>query len=246
MQILSYIFWLLMIIISLIFFPIAVVIWIITVLFDKRLYILHLFSSFWAAMLTWTNPLWKVRFENRNKIDPKKVYIIISNHQSLLDILVLYRLFTHYKWVSKMENFRLPIVGWNMLINRYIKINRSSTKSYLKMLRDCENNLNSGNSVLIFPEGTRSKDGKLGTFKEGAFKLAKNTNYPILPVILDGTRSAIPKTGLTMRKNHNIKVKILDEISPDFYKTFESKELMNRTRDIYNTELKVLDPEYHT
>jgi len=223
-------------------FPLAVIIWLLTVLFDKKLIILHKFSSFWASIYTWLNPLWKVRIENWHKLVRHKVYIIVTNHQSLLDILVLYRLFAHFKWVSKIENFHIPIVGWNMRLNRYIEINRGKTKSFLKMMRDCENNLLSGSSILIFPEGTRSEDGKLGTFKQGAFKLAIKTNIPILPIVLDGTAKALPKNGFILRNRSNIKVKVLNEISPESFASMSSQELTKIVRSVMENELKKMNP----
>ena len=95
-----------------------------TVLFDRRLVLLHRFTCFWASLYTWLNPAWRVRIEGREKIRPRTAYVMVANHQSLLDILVLFRLFTHFKWVSKIENFRVPCVGWNMSLNRYIKLRR--------------------------------------------------------------------------------------------------------------------------
>ena len=83
------------------FFPIAVTIWLLTILFDRRLAVLHMWTSIWASTYSWLNPLWTVKVLGREKVDPKKAYVIVSNHQSMVDILVLFRLFIHFKWVSK-------------------------------------------------------------------------------------------------------------------------------------------------
>src|SRR4029079_1418346 len=140
---------------SILLFPVAVLIWATTVLFDKRLVLLHRFTCFWASLYSWFNPVWRVRVEGREKIDPNTAYVMVANHQSLLDILVLFRLFTHFKWVSKIENFRVPCIGWNMSLNRYIKLRRGDKESIDAMMTAAQQALAEGNSIMMFPEGTR-------------------------------------------------------------------------------------------
>src|SRR6185369_1806471 len=125
----STLFWIFLVVTSILLFPLALLIWALTVLFDRRLILLHRFTCFWASLYTWLNPAWRVRIEGRDRIAPNTAYVMVANHQSLLDILVLFRLFVHYKWVSKIENFRVPCVGWNMSLNRYIKLRRGSRES---------------------------------------------------------------------------------------------------------------------
>jgi len=99
--------------------------------------------------------------------------MIVSNHQSQLDTLVAFGLFFPFKWISKAEVFRLPFIGWNMTLNRYIKLKRGDRKSIQKMMTECEKMISKGNSLYFFPEGTRSKTGIIKPFKPGAFILAK-------------------------------------------------------------------------
>ena len=107
-------------------------------MFARRGVILHKFTCFWASLYTWLNPAWRVRIEGREKIRREAAYVIVANHQSLLDILVLFRLFVHFKWVSKVENFRVPFIGWNMSLNRYIKLHRGSSGSVSRMMNACK------------------------------------------------------------------------------------------------------------
>ena len=86
-------------------FPFALVIWVTTYPFDKRHTILHYYSCFWGSMFIWTNPMWRVQISNRDRIKRGKPYVLVSNHQSMLDICVIYLLFKPFKWVSKSENF---------------------------------------------------------------------------------------------------------------------------------------------
>jgi 1-acyl-sn-glycerol-3-phosphate acyltransferase len=205
-------FWLFLIVSSIVLFPIAVLIWATTVLFDRRLVLLHRFTCFWASLYTWLNPAWRVRIEGREKIASGTPYVMVANHQSLLDILVLFRLFVHYKWVSKIENFRIPCVGWNMSLNRYIKLRRGDRESVEQMMAACERTVAEGSSILMFPEGTRSLDGRLKAFKHGAFTIAQRMRVPILPIVVEGTADALPKRGFLLRGRHAIRVRVLDAI----------------------------------
>ena len=123
------------------FFVIALAIWLATVLFDKRLWLLHRFTCLWASLYIWLMPPWSVSIQGKEHIDANETYIIVSNHQSLVDILVAFTLFTHFKWVSKAELFKIPLIGWNMSLNRYIRLRRGSNKSVKTMYKACEKHL---------------------------------------------------------------------------------------------------------
>src|SRR5262245_15535675 len=139
--VLSWVFWLFVAGSSLLLFPVALVIWALTVLVDRRLRLLHQFTCFWASLYTWLNPAWRVQIEGREKIRDDVAYVMVANHQSLLDILVLFRLFAHFKWVSKIEIFRIPCVGWNMRLNRYIALRRGDRASITQMMAACRRTL---------------------------------------------------------------------------------------------------------
>lgn len=209
---------------SAIFFVMALAIWLVTFAFDRRLVILHMFTSFWACVYLWTMPAWSVSARGRHKINHKLSYIVVSNHQSQLDILVAFRLFFPFKWVSKAEVFRLPFIGWNMVLNGYIKLKRGDKKSIQKMMTACEKSLVAGNSVYFFPEGTRSPSGVMKPFKPGAFILAKQLQRPILPIAINGTRNALPKHSLSFHGRQNIRIKVLDEIHPDQFTDMSPEE----------------------
>ena len=217
---------------SAIFFVIAVAIWLITVAFDRRRVILHMFTSFWACVYLWTMPAWSVSASGRQKIDHKASYIVVSNHQSQLDILVAFRLFFPFKWVSKAEVFRLPFIGWNMVLNGYIKLKRGDKQSIQKMMAACEKSLAAGNSVYFFPEGTRSPSGVMKPFKPGAFILAKQLHRTILPIAINGTRNALPKHSLSFHGRQHIRIKVLDEIHPDQFADMSPEDTGAMVRNI--------------
>jgi len=227
------------IVFSLVFglFPFALIVWLVTFPFDKKHLVLHYYSCFWGSMFIWTNPMWRVKIANRDRIRIGETYILVSNHQSMFDICLIYRLFKPFKWVSKSENFLLPVIGWNLRMNEYIKIERESRKSIMKMMQDCEKAIGEGNSIMMFPEGTRTVDGELRSFKTGAFMLALKTRTPIIPIVIDGSIKVLPKKGWILSPNRNIKLNVLEEIPAEKFEQMEVNELTKMTREIMEKEL---------
>jgi 1-acyl-sn-glycerol-3-phosphate acyltransferase len=185
--------------------------------FDRERKLLHLYTSAWAYHYVKLLPLWKTHFEGVDHIQSGRTYVMVANHQSLGDILVLFGLFRHFKWVSKREIFKVPFIGWNMAMNDYVGLTRGDALSIERMLDECREHLRTGSSVMLFPEGTRSVDGELKGFKHGAFTLAKELSLEVVPIVIDGTRDALPKKGLLLRqaKPLQIHVRVLPPVSPD-------------------------------
>lgn len=231
-RLLSTVFWGFVVLSSLVLFPFAVLLWVVTTPFDRHRVALHLFTCFWASLYTWLNPLWPVRVHGRDRIRRGQTYVIVANHLSLLDILVLFRLFTHFTWVSKQENFRVPVIGWNMRLNGYVPLRRGDRDSAAAMMASCERELRGGTSVMIFPEGTRSRTGELKPFKTGAFELALTTGRPVLPILIEGTASALPKSGFVLRGRHRIRVTVLEPLPPESFADVDPAELAARVRAI--------------
>lgn len=167
----STLFWAFVALSSAVLFPVALLLWALTLPFDPCRRLLHFFTCFWASLYTWLNPVWPVTIGGREKIQSDRASVMVANHLSLLDILVLFRTFAHFKWVSKVENFRVPFIGWNMSLNGYIKLKRGDRASVLRMMEACEKALAQGSSVMMFPEGTRSATGRLRPFSPGASSL---------------------------------------------------------------------------
>lgn len=213
-QVGSLVFWGFVVLSSILLFPVAVLIWLVTVLFDRRLVLLHRFTCFWASLYTWLNPLWPVTITGRENIRPGTTYVLAANHLSLLDILVLIRLFKDFKWVSKAEIFKVPLIGWNMSMNRYIRLQRGQRDSVVQMMKQAQQTLESGSSIMMFPEGTRSKSGELQRFKTGAFELALATGVPVVPIVISGTHNALPKHGFVLQGRHEIGVHVLAPVDP--------------------------------
>ncbi len=234
----SCLFWLFLTLSSIALLPMAVVVWAVTAPFDRRKVALHLFTCFWASLYTWLNPAWPVTIIGREKLHSDRAHVLVSNHLSLIDILVLFRLFSHYKWVSKIQNFRIPFIGWNMSLNGYIKLKRGDRQSVMKMLRECEATLASGSSIMMFPEGTRSATGRMRNFKPGAFEVAIKTCSPIQPMVIDGSANALPKGGFVLQGRHPITVTVLDAIPPEEFGDRSAEELSLYVRGLIAQQLE--------
>lgn len=170
--------------------------------FDREKFVpIRFLYSLLANMVVFINPLWSLTIENRDKFRNNKSYVIVSNHQSVMDIIVLQNLYKPFRWVSKAENFRLPLLGWMMRIVKDIELRRNNPASFASLVKECSHALQTGCSIAIFPEGTRSEDGSVGRFKEGAFWIALHNQAPILPMVLDNTLDALPRKGFIIQKN---------------------------------------------
>jgi 1-acyl-sn-glycerol-3-phosphate acyltransferase len=214
-RIYSTLFWGFLVGSSALLFPVALLVWALTAPFDRRKRALHRFTCWWASLYTWVNPLWPVTIDGRERIAPDDTYVMVANHLSFLDILVLFRLFTHFTWVSKEENFTVPFVGWNMRLNGYIPLRRGDRRSVREMMAACDRALRRGTSVMMFPEGTRSRSGELQDFKPGAFELALRNAVPVLPIVIEGTHRALPKRGFVLQGRHPIRITVLEPLSAD-------------------------------
>ena len=125
-----------------------------------------------------------------------------------------------------------------MSLNRYIKLRRGDRASVVRMMQACETTLAAGNSIMMFPEGTRSPDGRLRAFKPGAFALAKSAGAPILPIVVEGTANALPKRGFVLQGRHRIRITILDEVPHASFADQSVEDLTARMRELFASHLE--------
>ncbi|HOO73634.1 MAG TPA: 1-acyl-sn-glycerol-3-phosphate acyltransferase [Spirochaetota bacterium] len=209
--------------------------------FDRRLRLLHLFTCFWGSLYTYIMTPWKISTQGREKVRRNATYMVVMNHQSQLDILVAFRLYFHYKWVSKIEIFKVPLIGWNMRLNRYVKLVRGDKESIAQMMKDAEERLAEGSSVFFFPEGTRSADGVIKAFKPGAFILAHKMKIPILPIAVSGTNKALPKYSMNVHEDQKIIIRIMDEIPYERFASMSVEETSDMVRQAIIKEVDELN-----
>lgn len=200
-----------------VFFVGATAIFLLTYPFDRNRLILHLYSCVWAQMMFYINPFWRLEVTGRNRLPWKGPGVIVANHESSGDILVIFGLYRPFKWVAKSSVFQAPFLGWNMSYNGYIPIVRGSKESRDAMNRRCAQYLKQGVPILMFPEGTRSKDGEVQPFKDGAFRLAIEAQCPVYPVALSGTSQTLPKHGLLVHPMAQCRVHVLEPIESSAY-----------------------------
>ncbi len=163
-----------------------------------------------AAFVSRSCPVWRLRIDGRWP-EGRRAHVVVANHQSFLDIFVLSNLPREMKWLAKKELFKVPWVGWAFAMVGDIPVDRGDTASALDAMAKARDYLDHGMNVMIFPEGTRSRDGKLLPFKVGAFKLAVDAQAPILPIAVTGTAQGMPKGSPWVRPSH-IHVQVLEPV----------------------------------
>ena len=224
------------------YFAGALLIWLVTLPFDRDRRVLHLYSCLWAQTYFWCNPLWRLRIDGRDKLPWRGPAVIAANHQSLGDILVLFGLFRPFKWVSKASVFKVPFLGWNMWLNGYVGLVRGDKESIAKMMEHCRYWLRRGVPVLLFPEGTRSPDGEVKPFKDGAFRLACELDVPLIPIALTGTADTLPKHGFKVSLRSDCRVRVLEAIQPSQFGN-SVEQLRDETRARISAAKAELDRE---
>lgn len=199
--------------------------------FDKKRFVVHKLSKWLTDAFFGFGLVMKRKVEGIENLDPKGTYVMVLNHNSMVDILSIYNLPLVFKWVSKREVYRIPIVGRLLLAHGDIVINRASTKEAMQLVHTRGKQwLAKGASVAIFPEGTRSKDSEIHNFKAGAFILAKDAEVPILPIVLDGTDRVVRK-GFFMNWSNRITIKILPPVSKQDVVERPIKEVLAEVHD---------------
>lgn len=191
----------------------AAILRVVTAPFDPNTRILQQYSCFWSSLYLWFNPFWSLVKSGLENVDKKKTYVIVSNHQSMADILCVFNTFLHFKWVAKKSLFKVPLLGWNMSLNGYVPIDRGNPESREACMERCRWWLEKGSSMFFFPEGSRSQDGLLRPFKAGAFRLALETGHDVLPIVIKGSLHAIPKHSRLLSGKSRMRLEVLPAVS---------------------------------
>ena len=182
-----------------------------------------------GVAMTRVNPSWRLRRDGEKVADPRRPYVVVSNHQSLADIPIISHLPWEMKWIAKAELFRLPVVGWMMRLAGDIPVDRADRRSGARMLLAAHRTLAARCSVMFFPEGTRSADGRVGPFNPGAFHLAIKAGVPVLPLAVEGTRGCLPKRSWKFGPPLDIRLRVLPPVESAPYAPGRAEDL---TRDV--------------
>ncbi|MEY3679604.1 MAG: lysophospholipid acyltransferase family protein [Ilumatobacteraceae bacterium] len=238
-SVLSAFSWFALVVIIIVWFPLVTITWLVTAPFDKGRYAAgYLFRKLTVAhqMLT---PMWKFRTSGELPRDKRRPYVVVANHESFVDILLISHLPIEMKWLSKETFFKFPLVGWMMHMAGDVRVVRGDRTSGAAALKSCHDRLKKRVSVMIFPEGTRSADGSLGQFKDGAFRLAIESGAPILPLVVHGTRTALRKHDWRLGDSR-AEVRVLQPISTEGLTEADVPALRERVRTLIADELSAM------
>lgn len=194
----------------------------------------------------WTSgasPLWRFSVGGEGPPDIlSRGYVVVSNHESTSDPFLLSHLPWDMRWVSKEDLFRLPLIGFLLRCGGDIPLRRGDRASVLEMLAECRRTLAAGVPVMLFPEGTRSPDGQLLPFKDGAFALAVAAGVPVLPLAVSGTRQCRPKGSLWFG-DAEARVAILDPVPTEGLGMADVPRLREQVREEIATAVERLRDE---
>jgi len=183
-----------------------------------------------GATMTVVNPVWHIDVSGETIAQPRRPYVVVSNHQSNIDIPAISRLPWEMKWVAKAELFRMPVVGWMMRLAGDIPVDRGAKASRARVLALARSVLVKKCSVMFFPEGTRSQDGRVYGFNAGAFRLAIKAGVPVLPLVVDGSHDALPKNTWKFGDPRTIRVKVLPPVETANLKRGDTEMLTDEVR----------------
>jgi len=214
--------------------------------FDRDGRTQHWFAHTWAAMILKTAGI-RVHAEGLDHIDPAQPAVYAANHLSALDIPVLYAsLPTQFRILAKRELFRYPFLGWHLTRSGQIPIDHGDARASLRGLNRASDSLRKGMPLVIFPEGGRSRDGRLQNFMGGAFYMAIKAQAPVVPVVLVGTYEHLPMNSFHLRPGR-IEMIVGEPIPTTGMVPREMNKLADRVRevmaDIYYSRSQVAPPE---
>ena len=223
--------WLVIVACVLAWFPLVLLLRLVTAPFDRGRYAAgYLFRQIGPAVAT-LNPLWRFRADGPIPADPRRPYVVVSNHESFSDILLISHLPWEMKWLSKAELFRVPVLGWMMHLAGDVPVKRGVGPSAVEAMARCREILGQRVSVMIFPEGTRSATADLLPFKDGAFRLAIEAGVPILPLAVSGTGTALRKHDWRFGRS-TATVRVLPPVETAGLTVEQVPELKERVREL--------------
>ncbi|WP_300904588.1 lysophospholipid acyltransferase family protein [uncultured Alistipes sp.] len=226
---LSALYYLFLVLLCTVFMILSAVALVVCAPFDRGRRTVHELSRVLVRIFFAVPPRWRQRIEGLEHVDRSRPYVIVLNHNTVVDIPALYYLPLNFRWVSKREVFRVPFFGQFLVLHGDICIDRGrASEAMAQLLREGGKWLGRGASVAIFPEGTRSKDGEIRRFKAGAFSLAKEAGVAVLPVVLEGTRTLV-RPNLLFNWGNRIRIRVLPPVTAEEVAASEVHELMERT-----------------
>jgi 1-acyl-sn-glycerol-3-phosphate acyltransferase len=204
--------------------------------FDRSGRLQHACSRWWCRMIAWTIGA-RIRVHGTANVRPDLSYVYMANHSSLIDTPALFAYLPHqFKIMAKKQLFYVPFMGWHLWTSGHFPIDQSDGRKTARSLRRVIEGVRAGKSLAVFPEGTRTPDGRLQDFKAGSFKIAMRAGVPIVPVTIRGTFRLLPRTTLAPRPGR-VDVFIGEPIDTHAYDEKQLPELIARTRQAIQSQL---------
>jgi 1-acyl-sn-glycerol-3-phosphate acyltransferase len=192
--------------------------------------ILHMTPKYWSRTIMKITGS-KVTLQGQHLI-PEGPVVFIANHEGDFDVPVLLGFIEKpFGFVSKMEVKKVPVLSSWMEVMNCVFLDRKDRRQAIRSIRDGVNLLKHGHSMIIFPEGTRSKGGPVSAFKAGSFRLAKDAGVPIVPISIRGTSDVFEKNNMMIRPAQ-INITVGQPIDPQIYYNMELKDLAEHVRQI--------------
>ena len=227
---LSYLFWVSCVLIVILWTPLVAAFRLFTLRSDPNRDRVGRLQRHSAALAARINPFWDFRTHIVGaRPDPSRPHLFVANHKSLADVFLLCLLPWEMKFLSKESIFKIPLLGWQMRVSRDIPIERGNKDSARRALEAMKDRLSRGSSVIVFPEGTRSPDGSIAPFREGAFRLAIELGVDIVPLAVAGTENTLPKHSLVFKPT-SASVTVLPAITVSGMTAEDAPRLAERVR----------------
>ncbi len=226
----SFLVWVVWEVLVIVWTPVVGIALLLTGWWDEPRWIAGRVFRFGARLLIALNPFWTVRVDGQVPRRENHPFVVVANHESLADIILIGWLPWDMKWLSKSSIFRVPFLGQMMRMAGDVSVDRGSPSSRAESYGRMRRWLRRGASIMIFPEGTRSRTEELLPFRNGAFRLALETGRPVLPLAVHGTRTAIQKGSMKFG-NARVVVKILDPVPTSGLGADDLTELRGLVRD---------------
>ena len=225
----SYGLWAVIGVLALLWLPILAIIFAFTAPFDPGRYTVGRWFRRSAVAAVKLIPLWDFTTEGVVIDDPRRPYVAVANHESFADIFLISHLPWEMKWLSKEAIFRIPVMGWMMRMAGDIAVQRSDRGSRADAVAQIHDRLDKNVTVMILPEGTRSPDGRLQRFRNGAFRVAIERQLPVLPIVVAGTRNAMAKHSVVFNPARAI-VRVLEPVATEGMTLDDVPGLRDRVR----------------
>lgn len=194
----------------------------------------------WGRFTCWIFLL-PVEIERHASIEEGRSYIFVANHQSAMDIFLVYGYLNHnFKWMMKQALRKVPFVGYACEKGRHIFVDRSSVHKIEQTIEKARHTLQEGMSLMVFPEGSRTRTGRMNPFKKGAYQLAEELQLPIVPITIDGAFDVFPRgKGYCFLRRHKLRLVLHTPIAPPSKDKGNLRQVMDESRCIINSALPI-------